>query len=604
MAAVTGTSSPRIGGATARDARKPRARLLHGEAVGFVGACIVVAFAARLLLVVSVESVLSPDGVVYAQLAQAFIAGNLRAGMSAYFPPLYPALVALSSLVFRDIEFAGRFVSIVAGAALCVPSYRLTRAWYGRREARVACVVVALHPLLVYYASVLLTEATYTLLFTCGVLAGWRALDGGGARAHLSTGAIFGACYLLKPEAAGFVLLLFALRVAANFFHVRRSETGATTDGVSQNSHGHAAQTARDCAALACGFLVFALPYVIYLHQQLGMWTISGKLIGHLWQGGGRAGEFKTASLVPNFASALVQTAKGLRGEYELLALIFSPPFVALAALGLFRAVWSRKRLLRELYLAAFVVATLAGYAVTLPNIRFLVPLLPILVCWLARGIVELENWTTATLARAREDENAVDEIGANENLTTRGETVEEADGEGATRIASPNVTSPRVASHGVLSTHAPSSRVARFAVALVVVALLASLVPLFVYLLRGEKWGDYHGQKVVAAWIKDHAPRAAPRVMASAPVAAFYAGGEYVALADTDLATEDYDALVARARRERADFIVANERSLKNTPLRSLLDSRAEHPGLRLVHEFEETPGHRMLVYVLAGDG
>jgi 4-amino-4-deoxy-L-arabinose transferase-like glycosyltransferase len=567
MAAVTETSSRRIGDATTRAARKPRATLLRGEAARTVAVCVVVAFAARLLLVVSVESVLSPDGVNYAQLARAFAAGNFRAGMSVYFPPLYSALVALSSHVFRDVEFAGRFVSIVAGAALCLPSYLLTRAWYGRREALIACVVVALHPLLVYYSSVLLTEATYTLLFTCGVLAGWRALVGGGARAHFSTGAIFGACYLLKPEAAGFVVLLVALRVAANFYGARRRATTTT--------HGRAAQTARDCAALACGFLIFALPYVIYLHQQLGAWTISGKLAGHLWQGGGRAGEFKSTSLVPNFASALVQTAKGLRGEYELLALIFSPPFVALAALGLFRAAWSRKRLLREMYLAAFVAATLAGYAVTLPNIRFLVPLLPILICWLARGVVEIEDWTTATLARAREDEN-----GANENLTTRVAPLRES------------------------STHASSSRVARFAIALVVIALLVSLVPLFVYLLRGEKWGDYHGQKVAAAWIKEHAPRAAPRVMASAPVAAFYAGGEYVAFADAEIGSEDYDALISRARRERADFIVANERSLKNTPLRSLLDSRAEHPGLRLVHEFEETPGHRMLVYVLAGDG
>jgi hypothetical protein len=604
MAAVTETSSRRIGDATARAARKPRATLLRGEAARTVAVCVVVAFAARLLLVVTVESVLSPDGVNYAQLARAFAAGNFRAGMSAYFPPLYPALVALSSHVFRDVEFAGRFVSIVAGAALCVPSYLLTRAWYGRREARIAAIVVALHPLLVYYSSVLLTEATYTLLFTCGVLAGWRALVGGGARAHFSTGAIFGACYLLKPEAAGFVVLLVALRAATNFYGARRRATRATNDRVSQTVHVRAAQTARDCAALACCFLIFALPYMIYLHQQLGAWTISGKLAGHLWQGGGRAGEFKTASLVPNFASALVQTAKGLRGEYELLALIFSPPFVALAALGLFRAAWSRKRLLRELYLATFVVATLAGYAVTLPNIRFLVPMLPILICWLARGVVEIEDWTTKTLARAREDERDVDENGANDNLTTRSETIEEADVEVAPRIASRQVASSRVASLRASSTRASSRRVARVVVSLVVVALLVSLVPLFVYLLRGEKWGDYHGQKVAAAWIKEHAPRAAPRVMSSAPVAAFYADGEYVALADSELASEDYDALISRARRERADFIVANERSLKDTKLRSLLDSRAEHPGLRLVHEFEETPGHRMLVYVLAGDG
>jgi hypothetical protein len=83
---------------------------------------------------------------------------------------------------------------------------------------------------------------------------------------------------------------------------------------------------------------------------------------------------------------------------------------------------------------------------------------------------------------------------------------------------------------------------------------------------------------------------------MATEPIAAFYAGGQYVALAD-----EDYDSFVARARRERADFVIANERSLKNTPLSSLLDEEAQHPGLRLVHAIREATGHKMLVYVLS---
>jgi hypothetical protein len=526
-----------------------------------VAACVLVAFALRLLLVTCVEGVVSPDGVVYAGLARQLAAGHLRAGLSTYFPPLYPALVALSSLVFRDAEFAGRFVSVAAGALTVLPAYVIAREWYGVRVAQLAAVVVALHPVLVYYSSLVLTEATYTLLFACGVLAGWRALASGGrVRVYVLTGALFGACYLLKPEAAGFVVLLSAMRVAVSFGGGRSWK-----------------RTALDCLALGVGFALLALPYLLYLRGATGAWTLSGKLqSAHLWQGGGRAGEFASTTIVPTFATALAQTLKGLGNEYIFLSLIFSAPFVALAAIGLFRAAWTRRRALRELYLAAFVAATLAGYAVTLPNIRFLVPVLPFLVCWLAKGIVEFEGWLAETLQR------------------TRDEVKDEADDVAFERVAADSPP-PRASSRS--SSRSSSPRLARLAAALVVFMLLASLLPVFVFLLRGDKWGDYHGQKRAAVWIREHSSRVAPRVMAVVPVPAFYSGGEHVALV-----AEDYDSFVARARRERADFVVANERSLRGTPLAALLDARAEHPGLRLLHGLADAPDQQIFIYALTG--
>ncbi|MCA1631222.1 MAG: glycosyltransferase family 39 protein [Acidobacteria bacterium] len=565
---MTPTTETTTARATAAPQRAPRAiasRAVAAEplvgarrgAALFVAGCGLVAFALRLLVVLRVESVITPDGAYYAWLGYGCASGNFAGAMTPFTPPLYPWLVGLSSLFFSDIEFAGRFVSVVAGALLVAPAYALARDSYGERVARIAAVVVALHPLLVYYSSELLTESTYTLAFTCGVLAGWAALSRAAAVAreeakpraawlsHFLAGVVFGACYLIKPEAAGYVLLLAAARAAVNFSGARRSFK----------------RTAPDCLALAAGFFLLALPHLLYLRAALGGWTLSGKLHMHLWQGGGRAGEFASPSLVPDYVTAVVQAARGARNEFDFFNLVFPLPFVAVAALGLFRAGWTRERARRELYLAAFVAATLAGYAVTLPNIRFLVPLLPILVCWLARGVVELEGWLAETLANRRA--SVTGEVGgATGNILARGAGL--AGG--------------------------------RFVSALVVAALLASLVPAFVFLMRGDRWGDYHGQKLAAVWIKEHSAQGSPRIMATAPVAAFYANGQHVALA-----AEDYDSFVVRARRERADFVVVNERSLRQTPLRPLLDERAEHPGLRLVHAIRETPGHAVLVYVLA---
>ena len=513
-------------------ARRPNARWAAAEWRAPLGWALV-AFVLRLSLLSGVEHVISPDGVAYLNLGRNLAAGNLGEGLSTFYPPLYPLLVGLASLCFGEPEFAGRFVSVVAGALLVVPAHRLARVWYGRRVGALCAGLVALHPLLVYYSTVLLTEATYTLLFTCGLLAGWTAVSTARARAYLLAGATYGACYLLKPEAAGFLLLLAAhALVAAKFFGAGSAP----------------ARLARNLLSLCAGFLLFALPYLLYLRREAGAWTISGKLAGHLWQGSRRAGEVAppAATLVPDWAVAASQLAKALRHEYEVFNLIFPVGFVLLAGLGLFRRGWTRERARREFYLFSFVAAALAGYAVTLPNIRFVVPLLPLLLCWVALGVVEFEGWAAETLAGLRR----------------------------------PRLLPPRVR-----KLIAPAA----------VAVLLASLLPLFVYLLRGDKWGDYYGQKLAAVWIREHGGTEAPTVMSAAPVAAFYARGRHV-----PLVVEDYAAFVGRARREGVDYVVVNERSVWRMSLSPLLDERGPHPGLRLAHSLTVAPGHKIVVYAV----
>lgn len=491
------------------------------------------AFLLRLFLVWRVEQVISPDGVQYVSLGRSLAAGDFQAGLSVYWPPLYPLLAGLSSLVFPDPEFAGRFVSVLAGALLVIPCYRLMRRWHGERAANLGAGLVALHPLLIYYSTVVLTESTYTLLFACGVLAGWSALSSGRSRAFLLAGATFGACYLLKPEAAGFLLLLLVPTIGRRLFDKSSSFKTA----------------ARNALSLCAGFMLPAAPYILYLRGQTGTWTLSGKVAAHLWQGSRLAGGQLAptiAPLVPDMTTAIVQLTKALRFEYEIFNFIFPPTFVLLVGLGLFRKRWTRSRARRELYLISFVAATLVGYSVTLPNIRFIVPLLPLLLCWLANGVVEFAEWTSDTLARAKS----------------------------ANRLL---------------------SFVRKIIAPLVVAGLLASLLPLSVYLWRGDKWSDYHGQKLAAAWIREQDTARSPVIMSTVPIAAFYAKGRHVELID-----EDYAMLVARARRERAGYLIVNERDFRNMRLRPLLDADGPHPGLSLVHSIAEAPGHMIRVYAV----
>jgi hypothetical protein len=243
-----------------------------------------------------------------------------------------------------------------------------------------------------------------------------------------------------------------------------------------------------------------------------------------------------------------VQLTKALRGEYEIFNLIFPLAFVLLAGLGLFRNGWARDRLRRELYLFSFVGATLLGYAMTLPNIRFFIPLLPLLLCWSAKGVFEFAGWATETVGKTF----------------------------GANRF---------------------TSYLRRSVGPLICAGLLVSLLPLSVYLWRGDKWDDYYGQKLAAIWIKEQSPSHAPVIMSTVPVAAFYAGGRHVMLLD-----EESVQLIARAQLEGVEYIVVNERDFKRMRSLSLLDDLSFHPGLRLVYSRAESPEHKILVYAVDG--
>lgn len=540
------TTRERDGAKAARADDSTRARSVSRGELRIVLAWTLAAFAIRLAVLLCFEHVISPDGVEYVAHARRLAAGDVANGMSTYWPPLYPALVALASLVFRDAELAGRLVSVVAGAALVLPAHRLARRWYGRRAALVCASLVALHPLLVYYSTTLLTESTYTLLFTCAVVAGWSALTRASARAYAFAGALFGACYLLKPEAFGFVLLLLFMLVARRL--MMKTSLRRMKANLRHSSFFGA-------LALVAGFVAAASPQLLYIRWRTGEWFLSAKTSGHLLQGARRAGGDAAAAhagVLPDALTALVRLAKAMRFEYEIFNLIFPTAFVMLVALGLFRRRWTRARAAREAYLLAFVAATLAGYAVTLPNIRFLAPLVPLLLCWVSKGALELAAWARDTLARF--DASA-----------------------------------------------ALAARVKRLTAPLVVALLAASLAPLFVYLMRGDKWGDYYGQKRAGVWIKEHEGGRASTVMSTVPVAAFYADGRNVSVGGED----DFDTLLARARVEGARYVVVNERDFKlMEQLRTLLDARTEHTGLRLAQEFAEAPDQRVLVYEVEGVG
>src|ERR1041384_400480 len=92
------------------------------------------------------------------------------------------------------------------------------------------------------------------------------------------------------------------------------------------------------------------------------------------------------------------RSAQALKRELkEILPEIFPYPFIALSILALFRQPWTKRRTILESYLLSFVVATFVGYSVSVIEGRYLVAILPILIGWASRGVIELHDWAIET---------------------------------------------------------------------------------------------------------------------------------------------------------------------------------------------------------------
>ena len=511
---------------------------------------------------------INPDGVYYAMLGKQLVSGNLQEGLSTFWPPLYPLLAGLSSLVSRDIETGGRVVSVLAGSVLVVPVYSLIRILYGSDAAFIGALLVAIHPTLIHFSTTLLTESTYTTLLMIALFTALRAFSGGACVAFFAAGVTIGACYLLKPEAIGYVGLMALLTL------------GTSLSG----KHLPSSQVLFSVMVLLAGASLLSLPYLLFLRRATGEWTISDKFRAHVhpseswerrWLGlpegrmttladrlyagaSGKDDSLENRGLPAlDVASLRMMTTRSfaaLKSQARLLIYGMTPPqLMLLMGLGMFRTESSR-----ELYLLSFVAFTLIGYALCPDEIndRLLVPLLPVTICWTAGGFKSLEDWLFEFFKQKK-------------------------------------------TSHAVSFINPATLRL------LMISALVFSMLPWAIYALMALPAAPMIEYKEAATWIKTHS-ETTPLIMATAPFIAFYAECRPVYLP-----AEKYQTVVEHARRLNVDYVAIDEALISNgfwgnneySDLRSLLDEQSHHPGLRLVYKFDRMPRRKILIYTLTSD-
>lgn len=328
---------------------------------------------------------------------------------ATHFPPFYPFVIAIVYLFSGDLEIAGRLASCIMGALLVFPVYFIGKELYDRRVGFLSAAVSVFLGTFVDYSLQPITQTTYLTLMMTAIYTGIILIRRPSMPLFLLLGLISSALYLTRPEgivAFASIAIVTSIGILAN--------GGLTFD-----------KKMKAIGLMLIGFLMLALPYINYIHNQTGMWTVSGKaatavlgvdasaklLPDGRTVGQASSGKVGIKDLFPS-PEAFFKTYWGNMVKFARIIPNHFPTFsLFLASAGLFVTIISllytekNLRILKVLQTGVLF----AGLAVILPVFAFsnlaiapsyIFPLFPITTLWFARGLVGIEDGFLNTIIK------------------------------------------------------------------------------------------------------------------------------------------------------------------------------------------------------------
>ncbi|MHB0915268.1 MAG: ArnT family glycosyltransferase [Thermoleophilia bacterium] len=370
------------------------------------------------VLATMTRSMIQFDETAYVRMAENLASGlsplDVSGVTSTHFSPLLPLIIAAVAFVLQDYILSGYVVVIVFSTLILLPTYLLGKELLGERVGLMAAALMAVSPFFISTSEFIYSESVDIFFMMMALFFGWHMLH----RRRLACGAAAGIClgfdYLARPTAVFYVVALLAL---ASLVAWRRQAWLAM---------------ARSAGVMLAVFMVFAVPYVIFLHSETGRWTYSGKMIA----GNTYAATFdlRRDDTVAFERELLTLNAEGtqvkvldLEADPEWnnpINFIFSHPkqalknffkqtqilltdvlqqlvplwLLPLLGLGLFARGWSREQAAGVGYVAVMLSPALIILSM-LAFPRFFMPYVPLVSIYIAAGWQRLEAWAGETVA-------------------------------------------------------------------------------------------------------------------------------------------------------------------------------------------------------------
>lgn len=329
-------------------------------------ACMALAALLRIALLVQ-HPLIEPDVPAYVRDAARLGERGWRHGLDSYYPPLLPALMAaVHAAAGIDLEMAGKLVSLAAGLLAVGLAGGLATALLGHRAGLATAAVGAVHLHLVRASVAVLPEMLFGALVALWAIV---VLVPGGAM-RVAAGALVAAIAgLARVEGLALVPLgvIAAGMVAPAGHRVRRVALAAATS------------------------IAVVGPWLLLVRAATGEWAISGKemaIVARRW-------DIEQAGLLEvllRHPGAVLGDYPGhLRRQLGYAASVVLIPLVPLFALGLALPLPPPARTARRLAMLVLAAFTLAVATIN-PGKRYVIPLLPLVLPWVALGALALAD--------------------------------------------------------------------------------------------------------------------------------------------------------------------------------------------------------------------
>ncbi len=328
--------------------------------------------------------VIALDGAFqYIPLAKLFASGSLHEALrTTGQQPLYPLLISLFSKWIPDMEIAGKLVASLSGMLLIFPIYFLGKRMVGAKIAFLATLLLILHPYLRRFSADVLKESTYLLFLALVLWFTWKTLQENEKYSYLLIPFLSLLAYLVRPDGMEILLVVFVYILSIKpFQRTKERWTALLLFWISS--------------------LLLALPYLLYLKEITGIWTLSKTKAFSNLLGMGSHGD--TVPLMDKIEFAFKEV------HLKILS-TFHPLFLLLMVVGGFKRKWNHLREGDGFLLLFFVLHYVILFLLALNATewegeetvlafqlsgRHVLPLLLFSITWIGVGFQTVSDWVS-----------------------------------------------------------------------------------------------------------------------------------------------------------------------------------------------------------------
>ena len=205
--------------------------------------------------------VIKNDSVAYMQNAKFFASGDFSSALRHDYHPLYSLIMAVLYKAVPNMELSGTIISVLFGTLTVIAFYLVGIRVFDQKVSFVSSIVLAFHPYAVRFSADIISDSTYFFFFISALGLGYFAITNRKIILFALTGICSALAYLTRPEGIGIIIIVAFWCVLKDFVKIKVLWK----------------EKLISILILVVSFLVFSMPYLVFIKQDTGSWSLTKK---------------------------------------------------------------------------------------------------------------------------------------------------------------------------------------------------------------------------------------------------------------------------------------------------------------------------------------